>query len=71
MNTPEYLADLLGVKRPYVMQQARIRWPHVRVGRSIRFTDEQVAQIVAMSTVTPAPEQERADEWGQKTRRSA
>lgn len=34
----------------------RHRWPHVRLGRfDVRYTDEQVAAIVAMETVKVAP----------------
>lgn len=72
LNKPESLASLLGVGRDYVMAKARDRsWPHVRVGRSVRFTDEQVAQIVALSTVSPSVQQQHADDWGQKTRRAS
>jgi hypothetical protein len=36
----------------------RYHWPHVRLGRfNIKFTDEQVAEIVAMQSRTPAKAQ--------------
>lgn len=28
-------------------------WAHVRLGKAVRFTDEQVAEIIAAHTVTP------------------
>lgn len=43
--TPEKVAEL----------RRRHQWPHVRLGRfDVRYTDEQVAAIVAMQTVKPA-----------------
>lgn len=44
--TPEKIAEL----------RRRHQWPHVRLGRfDVRYTAEQVAAIVAMETVKPAP----------------
>lgn len=31
-------------------------WPHYRIGKSIRFTDAQVEEILAGHLVTPEPE---------------
>ena len=43
---PEKVAEL----------RRRHQWPHVRLGRfDVRYTDEQVAAIVAMETVKTAP----------------
>lgn len=53
--TPDDLATVFGVKRRRVMEwQAKHGWPCVRVGRTIRWTPEQVEQIKARHTVSPA-----------------
>ena len=45
--TPDTLADRLGVPVSTVMQWNReFSWPHVRIGRRYRWTEEQYDQIV-------------------------
>lgn len=46
------LASSLGKSREWVHAQCRSGWPHMRVGKSYRFTAEQVAAIEAMLTAT-------------------
>lgn len=44
----------LDLERFHVLRK-RHNWPHVRLGRfDIRFTDAQIAQIVASHSVTPS-----------------
>ena len=70
--TPRELADMLGKGEPFVAEQARRKaWPHVRVGRSIRFTPEHVEQIIAACTVQPSEQAKAAGSWGRRGRRSA
>lgn len=47
-------------------------WPHIEVGRTIRFTDQHLEQILAKHTVTPKVKQVEAPVFidGQ-TKRSA
>lgn len=46
--SPADLAEALGLTEQRVMDLRRhYRWPHVRLGRTIRFTPEQVEQIIA------------------------
>ena len=58
---PEDLAAELGVERRNVVDWTnRYGWPCIRIGRTIRYTREQVEQIIAMQTraatkPTPAP----------------
>lgn len=48
------------------------RWPHVRLGRfDIRFTAEQVAQIVALHSVAPAKAADAPTTLPGQTSRSA
>ena len=52
--TPESLAAEFGgdVDRRKVIDWARrYGWPHVRVGRSIAFTPDQIAQIIASHSI--------------------
>lgn len=50
------LADILGISLPKLHElRKRHGWPHVRVDRfTFRFTDEQIAEIVASRTVKGA-----------------
>ena len=51
---PEDLAEDWGVSRRNVIDWTnRYGWPCVRIGRTIRYTPEQVAQILAMQTRAP------------------
>lgn len=53
--TADELAAMLGVNRRRVMEwQHQYGWPHVRIGRTFRWTPEQVEQIKAKHTVSPA-----------------
>ena len=53
--TADDLAAIFKVSRRRVMEWQNVHnWPCVRVGRTIRWTPEQVEQIKARHTVTPA-----------------
>lgn len=55
LTTEADLAAEFGIpaERAAELRRAK-KWPHVRLGRfDVRYTDEQVAQIVAMQSVTP------------------
>ena len=65
------LATLIGKGRAFVQDRCRSQeWPHIRVGKSYRFTPEHVAQITALLTVQPqqTPAGEVADSWGRRGR---
>lgn len=52
--TPADLAEKVKATPERIVRLCRERgWPHVRMGRAVRFTPEQYAQIVAMQTVAP------------------
>ena len=65
--TPEQLAARYGKSRRWVLEQARTSWPHLEVGRTVRFTPEQVAAIDRMQTVTPKRAEKHAADWGRLT----
>lgn len=51
--TPDQLAERLGVPRRRVIEwNATYRWPHIRIGRRIRWTPEQVEQILRKHVIT-------------------
>lgn len=65
------LAELLNMPLTTVVDlRKREGWPHVRIGRAVRFTDEHIAQIIATHTVSDAPAAQSAT-FGGQTRRSA
>ncbi|MCL3861792.1 AlpA family transcriptional regulator, partial [Actinotalea sp. K2] len=55
--SPEEVAERLGTSRWWIRQQVRDgRLEHLRLGKArIRFTEAQVAAIVANATVAPSP----------------
>lgn len=53
--TPDQMAEQLGHSSIYWTREARAkRVPHRRIGRSIRFAEEDVAAIVAAALVEPS-----------------
>lgn len=68
-------AEILSLSETKVADlRRRHRWPHVRLGRfDVRYTDEQVAAIVAMETVKPKAETKvgLAGQTARSARRSA
>lgn len=68
------LAALLGITAEDVRRSCREKgWPHLRPKRSVwRFTEEQVAEIVAMTTQrAPAPAVQQGRLMGQTARSRA
>ncbi len=58
------VAETFGRTPGWVNGQCRAkRWPHVKVGKSYRFTAEQVAQIVALLTVGPSEPDAAEQSW--------
>lgn len=53
--TPAQLAEILDVTEAKVMEWRRVyNWPHVKIGRTFRFTPQQVEQIIASHSVKPS-----------------
>lgn len=53
--TADDLAAIFKVKRRRIVEwQHKFGWPHVRVGRTYRWTPEHVEQIKARHTITAA-----------------
>lgn len=65
------MATRVGKSREWVHDQCRAGWPHLRVGKSYRFTTEQVKRIEELLTpkpaATPTPE---ANPFGYRGRAS-
>lgn len=65
------IAQALDVSQDFVRRRCASRtWPHLRIGRAIRFTAEHYADIVKRTEVSTAPAS-AAQSWGRRTRRSA
>lgn len=51
------LAERLNMPLSTVVQLRKSEgWPHYRLGKTVRFTEEQVREILARHLVTPTPE---------------
>ncbi|CCH77750.1 putative DNA binding domain, excisionase family [Nostocoides japonicum T1-X7] len=72
LHTPDAVAGMLGKSRGYVMERAaKGEWPHLRIGRTVRFTDEHVSQILHLLEQTPRqPAEQPPDPWGRVRRGS-
>ena len=67
--TDETVSKIVGKSVDYVQAQCRAgKWPHVRLGRSYRFTEAQVQEIADAFTITPTAPKGAA--WGRRTRRA-
>lgn len=70
------IAERYGKSRAFVQAQCRTKtWPHLRVGKSFRFTEDHVAAIdaqleVATATPDPMPQPGASNAWGRKGRSS-
>lgn len=54
LTTPAELAEILKATEEQVLRWRRDhRWPSFKVGKTIRFTPEQVEQIIASHSETP------------------
>lgn len=62
-------ADRLGVSAVTVQQKCRAKeWPHRRIGRAYRFTEDDIASILALTAVVPATQAKAAQSWGRRGR---
>lgn len=53
-TTPAELADMLNVTEAKVLEWRRLHgWASIKIGKTIRFTDSQVEQIIAKHTSAP------------------
>jgi hypothetical protein len=53
LSTADDLAEMFGVPRERVLRWSRqFAWPRTRIGRSVRWTPEQVAEIVAKHSIS-------------------
>ena len=70
--TADDLAAIFKTTRRRVMEWQNIHsWPSVRVGRTLRWTPEQVEQIKAKHTITPAGVKPVDGRTAKSARRSA
>lgn len=70
--TPADLAEKLVTTEAQVMEWRRsYDWPHVRLGRKVRFTDQQVEAIIAAHSVRPTKKTEAPVKIAGQTSRSA
>lgn len=61
LYSPEDLAEMLHTDRETVLEWRRIYgWPSIKIGKTIRFTSDQVEQILAKHSTGPAKKQPTA-----------
>jgi len=67
--TAQEVADMFQIKKQQVARLAASgEWPHHRIGKFIRFTDEDIAKINEITQVAPPPIE--ANPYGRVTRGS-
>lgn len=68
-TTPAEFAEQLGKSEAWVMARCRSKkWPHLGVGKSVRFTPDHIAMIERLLTVEPSEQVKADDSWGRKGR---
>ena len=68
LATEADLADILGIPETRVSElRRRYGWPHVKIGRTFRFTTAHIEQIIASHT-SAAPDSPAVVISGQTTR---
>lgn len=69
-HKPEEVAAMLQIERRAVLRRAGSgEFPHLRIGKQVRFTDQHIAAIIAAHEVATAAEP--SNPWGRVTRRRA
>lgn len=54
LATPADLAEILNVEEAQILEWRRAHgWPSIKVGKTIRFTEQHVEQILAKHTTAP------------------
>lgn len=72
LTSAEVAAKFPGMGARYVERQARSgAWPHLKFGRRVYFTPEQVDAIVELHSAQPSPAAAVAASHGQRTRRTS
>lgn len=54
LHAPADLAKVLGKSTKWV-ERRQAQWPHLKVGRSVKFTDEHVAEVIKLLEQRPEP----------------
>lgn len=72
LRSPADLAEMFGADETLILKWRRqYGWPCVKVGRKVRFTQEQVEQIIARHSSAPGVDDSPAVVIGGQTKRSA
>ena len=67
--TPDDVAAKYTKGRQWVLRRCHAgHFPHIKIGNTVRFTEDHLKQIEAKYTVAPA--EKPANPYGRKTRRS-
>lgn len=62
--TTAEVAETFGRSAEWVQQQCRSKkWPHVKVGKTYRFTVEQAEEIIRLLTVVPDEPDAAEQSW--------
>ena len=70
--TDRDVAEHFGISWQQVQARCKAgQWPHLRIGRTYRFTPAHLETIERLSEVLPAEPQQQAETWGRKTRRAS
>ena len=56
LRTQAYLAQILDIPLSTANDlREREGWPHIRIGRKVRYSDDHIAEIIARHTVAAQP----------------
>lgn len=67
--TADEAAKRLQMNADTLVKKCRaLQWPHHRLGRAYRFTEGDIAAILALTAVTPAKKAKAEQSWGRRGR---
>lgn len=67
--TDRDVASHFGISWQQVQARCKAgQWPHLRIGRTYRFTPRHVELIESLTEVLPAEPESQAETWGRKKR---
>lgn len=69
--TPEQVADRFGLPSANYVRENAKHWPHIKIAKQLRFTEEHVAAIGRLHEHTPVEAVTNRNTFGRRTRGGA
>lgn len=67
--TPEQVAERFGLPSANYVRENAARWPHIRIAKQIRFSEEHITAIAELHERVPAEPVASRNDFGRRSRR--